>query len=50
MFVGQIEEEVRNNCRVLTETKISHLGDEKGKERPYAIQWGSAYRTELNSL
>ena len=48
MLVFQVEEDVRNNFRVLSETKIGRLGREKHKERPYVTQQSKTYRTELN--
>ena len=48
MLVGQIEEDVRSNFRVLSETKIRRLDREKRKERPYVTQPSKTYRTELN--
>ena len=48
MLVGQVEEDVRNNFRVLSETKIGLLGREKRKERPYVTQPSKTYTTELN--
>ena len=47
-FVSQVEEDVRNNFRVLSETTIGRLGREKRKERPYVTQPSKTYRTELN--
>ena len=47
-FVVQVEGSVRNNFRVLSETKIVRLGRVKRKERPYATQLSKTYRTELN--
>ena len=48
MYVGQVEEDVRNNFRVLSETKIGRLDRVKRKERPYVTQLSKTYRTELN--
>ena len=48
MLVGQIEEDVRNNFRVLSETKIRRLDRDKRKARPYVTQPSKTYRIELN--